>query len=137
MGKNIIVSGAEFIYPTQFGTIIVIIPAKKLSGTGHATVNGSKVCHAGDEKQADVLSVRYTTSTATTPGDAKITITKAETASFVTSTSPVIIGEKWTVLCTPLTPAHIPGFAPTPVQPPASSADGSITNNPNLFVTAE
>ena len=137
MGKNIIVSGAVFSYPSQFGTILVTIPPKTLSGKGHATVNGAKVCHTGDELQANLPTVAFTTSTATIPGTASITITKAEVATIVTSTLPVIIGEKWTVLCTPTAPAQIPGNPPTPVLPGPSSADGSIISNPNSFVTAE
>lgn len=137
MGKNIIVSGAVFSYPSQFGTILVTIPPKTLSGKGHATINGAKVCHAGDELQANLPSVSYTAGVATTPGTASITIIKAQAATIVSSTLPVITADKWTVLCLPLSPAYIPGNPPTPVTPPASSVDGSIISNPNSFVTAE
>lgn len=137
MGEKIIVTGAIFPYPSQFGPMLITLPPLTLSGKGFATVNGAKVCHAGDEKQANVASTPYTTATATIAGTVSITITKAQTASVVNSLQPVIIGQQWTALCEVKTMAKVPGNPPVDQPQPPVSQNVAITSNPNTFVTAD
>lgn len=139
MSKNIIVDGAILTFPTAFGPIKLVppIPPYKISGSGEATINSCKICQQGDEKKI-VISNTYITDSATIPGSVTITISKVETASYVFSSKPVIIAQKWTALCTVTDPAKIPTppGPPVPQPMPPQSDDVPISSNPNNFVTA-
>jgi hypothetical protein len=138
MSKKIIVDGAILTFPAAFGPIKFVppIPPYRVAGSGAATIKNSKVCQLGDEKKV-VITNTYITDSATIPGSVTITISSAETASYIFSAQPVIIAQKWTALCTVTDPAKIPTPPGPPVtQPmPPQSDDVPITCNPNDFVT--
>jgi hypothetical protein len=56
----------------------------EITGSGHATINGKKVCTAQDANTF-VYTFTYITGAFTIPGNGTITITKASTAAYITS----------------------------------------------------
>ncbi|MDE9429174.1 hypothetical protein KKI95_04775 [Xenorhabdus bovienii] len=109
MSEAIVVDGNMLQFDSYFGNRKVMVSSPgKISGTGHAQVNGKKVCILGDEKQVRVSAI-YTTETHTTPGTGTITISALDTSQQAlqcTSGAALIIkGQKFTALFTPELPA--------------------------------
>ncbi|CDG89738.1 hypothetical protein [Xenorhabdus bovienii] len=137
MSEAIVVDGDVLQFDPSFGDrqVIISIPGK-ISGTGHAQVNGKKVCILGDEKQVKV-SATYITATHTTPGKGTITISAldaSQQALQCTSGAALIIkGQKFTALFTPELPAM--NNTVTPPQPDVttpSSGKGSFMTQQNF-----
>ncbi|MEL4073301.1 hypothetical protein WKW50_24535 [Ochrobactrum sp. GPK 3] len=137
--RKVIVDGAYLQFPLNFDDIVFVppIPPYKVTGTGHATIKGHKVCHHGDEKKI-IITNGYVTAAATIPGTVTITITHVDTADYVTSTRPVIIAQEWEALCTVTVMAKIPNPA-GPIDEPHAPVKKNvpISINPNTFVEIE
>ncbi|MCP1293300.1 MULTISPECIES: hypothetical protein [unclassified Chromobacterium] len=113
----VIVDGTALVFEPMFGNRIVTPcgPAQ-LRGSGHPTIQGRKVCVAGDEKQVQVNAI-YTTATHTIPGNGVITIslTANQQATHVKSgASWVLKGQQFIAQFRPTTPAQQPGTPPVP-----------------------
>ncbi|CDH32124.1 hypothetical protein [Xenorhabdus bovienii] len=137
MSEAIVIDGDMLQFDPNFEHRQVKIPNPgKISGTGHAQVNGKKVCILGDEKQVRVSAI-YTTETHTTPGTGTITISALDTSQQAlqcTSGAALIIkGQKFTALFTPESPAI--NNTVTPPQPDVmtpSSGKGSFITQQNF-----
>ncbi|CDL84681.1 hypothetical protein [Xenorhabdus szentirmaii] len=109
MSGPIVTDGDILQFDPQFGhrQVRVTIPGK-INGTGHAQINGKKVCILGDEKRVTV-SATYTTITHMTPGIGTLTISLldiSQQALQCTSGAVLIIkGKKFTAMFTPRFPA--------------------------------
>ncbi|MGP2471592.1 hypothetical protein V1956_23960 [Yersinia sp. 2540 StPb PI] len=126
MSEAMVIDGDLLLFDLQFGNRTVTVPAPgKISGTGHAQVNGKKVCILGDEKKVQV-SATYITATHSILGDGKITISaldSSQQALQCTSGAALIIkGKKFTAMFTPGTVATAPGSPPPPPDVSAPSA---------------
>ncbi|AKA38449.1 hypothetical protein [Yersinia ruckeri] len=127
MSEAIVIDGDLLQFDVQFGHRKVTVPVPgKMSGTGHAQVNGKKVCILGDEKRV-LVSATYTTDTHSILGDGKITISaldSSQQAFQCTSGSALIIqGKKFIAMFKPGTVATALGNPPPP--PDASTpSDG-------------
>ncbi|WP_340608606.1 hypothetical protein [Xenorhabdus bharatensis] len=109
MSGAIVTDGDTLQFEPQFGyrQVKVTIPGK-ISGTGHAQVNGKKVCILGDEKRVTV-SATYTTITHMTPGMGTLTISMLDASQLALQcTSGAILmikGKKFMAMFTPKVPA--------------------------------
>ncbi|WP_426577557.1 hypothetical protein ACP179_05380 [Xenorhabdus stockiae] len=109
MSESIVTDGDILQFEPQFGyrQVKVTIPGK-IRGTGHARVNGKKVCILGDEKRVTV-SATYTTITHMTPGIGTLTISMLDISQLAlqcTSGAALIIkGKKFMAIFTPKFPA--------------------------------
>ncbi|PHM29684.1 hypothetical protein [Xenorhabdus budapestensis] len=139
MSELIVVDGDTLQFEPQFGSRKLNIPGLvKIKGTGHAQVNGKKVCILGDEKRVTV-SATYTTTTHMTPGNGTITITaldSSQQALHCTSGAALIIkGQKFTTVFTPQSPAinnTVNPPQPDPNYPSPSSGKGSFITQQNF-----
>ncbi|MDC9621310.1 hypothetical protein PSI22_06590 [Xenorhabdus sp. XENO-7] len=139
MSEAIVVDGDMLQFDPSFGNRQVMVPNPgKISGTGHAQVNGKKVCILGDERQVRV-SATYITATHTTPGKGTITISALDTSQQAlqcTSGAALIIkGQKFTALFMPESPAINntgPTPQPDPNYPSPSSGKGSFITQQNF-----
>ncbi|KMJ47018.1 hypothetical protein AB204_00545 [Xenorhabdus khoisanae] len=139
MSEPIVTDGDTLQFEPQFESRKVNIPGLiKINGTGHAQVNGKKVCILGDEKRVTV-SATYTTTTHMTPGTGTITITaldSSQQALQCTSDAALIIkGKKFTAIFTPQSPAingNVNPPQPDPNYPSPSSGKGSFITQQNF-----
>ncbi|MDE9441390.1 hypothetical protein [Xenorhabdus bovienii] len=137
MNEAIVVDGDTLLFDLRFENRQVTPSSPgKISGTGHAQVNGKKVCILGDEKQVKVSAI-YTTETHTTPGTGTITISALDTSQQAlqcTSGAALIIkGQEFTALFTPESPAI--NNTVTPPQPDVltpSSGKGNFMTQQNF-----
>ncbi|MCG3469081.1 hypothetical protein L7750_01335 [Xenorhabdus bovienii] len=138
MSEAIVVDGDLLQFDPSFGDrqVMVSIPGK-ISGTGHAQVNGKKVCILGDEKQVKV-SATYITATHTTPGTGTITISAldaSQQALQCTSGAALIIkGQQFTAIFKPDSPANTTTSPPQPDPnyPGPASGKGSFMTQQNF-----
>ncbi|MDE9453171.1 hypothetical protein [Xenorhabdus bovienii] len=105
MSEAIVIDGDMLQFDPNFEhRQVKILNPGKISGTGHAQVNGKKVCILGDEKQVRVPAT-YFTATHTTQGKGTITISALDTSQQAlqcTSGAVLIIkGQKFTAVFTP------------------------------------
>ncbi|SFU61200.1 hypothetical protein [Xenorhabdus koppenhoeferi] len=137
MSESIVTDGDMLQFDFNFGNrqVTPSSPAK-ISGTGHAQVNGKKVCILGDEQQVRV-SATYITATHTTSGTGTITISALDSnqqALQCTSGKALIIkGQKFTAMFTPQLPAM--NNTVNPPQPDVitpSSGKGSFITQQNF-----
>ncbi|MBD2814859.1 hypothetical protein ID850_08795 [Xenorhabdus sp. Flor] len=137
MSETIVTDGDILQFEPNFGNRQVKIPNPgRISGTGHAQVNGKKVCILGDEKRISI-SATYTTTTHMTPGTGTITITaldSSQQALHCTSGAALIIkGQKFTAMFTPQSPAINNNVnPPQPDVPAPSSGKGSFITQQNF-----
>ncbi|MDC9604124.1 hypothetical protein WDV76_15185 [Xenorhabdus griffiniae] len=137
MSEAIVTDGDMLQFDPNFGNRQVMVSSPgKISGQGHAQVNGKKVCILGDEKQVKV-SATYITATHTTPGTGTITISaldSSQQALQCTSGAALIIkGQKFTAMFTPQSPAM--NNTVNPPQPDVttpSSGKGSFITQQNF-----
>ncbi|MBI6549644.1 hypothetical protein [Xenorhabdus lircayensis] len=137
MSEAIVTDGDMLQFDPNFGNRQVTVPNPgKISGKGHAQVNGKKVCILGDEKQVRV-SATYITATHTTPGTGTITISAldaSQQAFQCTSGAALIIkGQKFTAMFTPESPAmNNTVNPPQPDVPAPSFGKGSFITQQNF-----
>jgi len=107
-------------------TVSPVGPAM-IGGSGHAVINGRKVCIRGDEGKVKINAV-YTTPTHSIPGSGLITITRLaanQLARHAGSGQPLIIkGQQFIAQFRPTQPAQMPGTPPTPDVPAPSMGQG-------------
>lgn len=137
MSRLVVLDGDALQFDTQFGARMVTPtgPAK-ISGSGHATVNGKKICVKGDEKKV-VVPASYG-SGAYQGGQGNITIkalaSNQEAPRCTTNAAILLKGQKFTALFTVTAPGKSPSGEPDS-SPPDSDGTGSFEVTQN-FVTA-
>lgn len=129
----IIIDGDRLQFDNMFGDRMVFIEgAPVISGSGHATIEGSKICIKGDEKNVQ-FQANYISGPYTTPGRGIVTIlelNQAQLNSGCKSMSDVIIdgNTMFTARFTPsqvaFNPATFPNPTPEPSFPTPSDGKG-------------
>lgn len=76
MADFILIDGDQVMFMPAFGAAVVIVKPGKLTGSGPATVNGKKVCVAGDEGKVAVASCPYMTPQYCIPGTGTLKISQ-------------------------------------------------------------
>ncbi|MBC8944768.1 hypothetical protein [Xenorhabdus indica] len=138
MSEAIVTDGDILQFEPNFGNRQVDIPGPiKIKGTGHAKINGRKVCVLGDESSVRVTA-KYTTPIYTIPGTGTITISAldaSQQAPNCTSNGPLILkGKKFTAKFEPSESAKTNN---SNIQPPTdiltpSSSTGSFNTQQNF-----
>ncbi|WPV01750.1 hypothetical protein SNE26_08195 [Mucilaginibacter sp. cycad4] len=70
----IITDGDNALFMPVFGTAVVAVRPGKIMASGKTTVNGKKVCLAGDEKKVEVPGCVYVTPQFVIPGTGTLKI---------------------------------------------------------------
>lgn len=68
MADFILIEGDKVSFMPNFGAAVVVVRPGNLKGSGSATLNGKKLCIAGDEKQMSVPGCSYVTPQYSIPG---------------------------------------------------------------------
>jgi hypothetical protein len=76
MSDYIIIDGDQAIFQPSFGAATVIPVPGQITGSGEATLNGTKVCIEGDESSVKVQGVTYFTPVYSIPGTGTLLIDK-------------------------------------------------------------
>ncbi|CND35925.1 hypothetical protein [Yersinia pseudotuberculosis] len=100
MSEAIVIDGDLLMFEPMFGArSVTVISPGKIRGTGHAQINGKKLCILGDETQVNVPAV-YSSSQFPNPGTGTITISlldSSQQALHCTSGAPLIVkGQQFT-----------------------------------------
>ena len=134
MGQFIIVNSSTIVVSSPFNNYSLLSPITlNITGNGHATVSGERVCEEGDE--GDVIATcQYTTGEYTIPGVVTITISEAKTSAYVASLKPVITAPQWKVKCVPSPKATNPKNQPDPSLQEEKMIE---VTNPNKFVSVD
>ena len=74
MPDFILVDGDKANFLPSFGAAIVVVQPGDLKGSGPATLNGKKICVAGDEKDVSVPGCTYMTPQYSIPGTGTLKI---------------------------------------------------------------
>ncbi len=139
MSKFIVVDGDTVIFDTQFLQHTLITPPPgNISGTGHATISGKKVCVADDIDNVKVTAA-YTSGPYSVPGSGELTIKALQADqlnAWCMSSNPVItVGSKFIAFFEPKSPAKT--TSTPPVEDPMIPAVGTGSfQSQNTLVTA-
>ncbi|PHM66684.1 hypothetical protein Xsto_01013 [Xenorhabdus stockiae] len=138
MSEAIVTDGDILQFSPQFGERTVIIPSpNQIKGTGHAQINGKKVCILKDAESVSITA-NYFTPIYKMPGKGTITITLNENqkAYYCTSDGPLIIkGLQFIATFQPSEPAkEVSTLTPDPNFLTPSSGTGSF-NTQQTFST--
>jgi hypothetical protein len=74
MPDFILIEGDKANFLPSFGAAIVVVQPGDLKGSGPATLNGKKICVAGDEKDVSVPGCMYMTPQYSIPGTGTLKI---------------------------------------------------------------
>jgi hypothetical protein len=74
MTDIIIVDGDQAVFMPAFGAAVVVVRPGKLAASGKTTINGKKICLAGDEKKVEVPGCVYFTPQFVIPGTGTLKI---------------------------------------------------------------
>ena len=74
MPDFILIDGDMVNFMPNFGAAIVVVQPGKCKGSGPATLNGKKICVAGDEKNVSVPGCAYMTPQYSIPGTGTLKI---------------------------------------------------------------
>jgi hypothetical protein len=74
MSKSILIDGDQAIFEQSFPPAVVTPLPGKLKASGPATLNGKKLCIAGDEASVEVKDCVYTTPQFSIPGKGTLKI---------------------------------------------------------------
>jgi hypothetical protein len=125
MADFILIEGDKATFMPNFGAAIVAVQPGDLKGSGPATLNGKKICVAGDEKQVSVPGCSYMTPQYSIPGTGTLKIAalagnqKAQKTS--TGGKPVLLkGGNFTAKFEVQTPAKQPPPGPGSPIPDAT-----------------
>jgi len=139
MSNFIVIDGDRIQFIPQFDDSTVAVQPGTISGTGHATISGKKVCLTNDITSVTVAGVSYITAAYPFPGTGTLTIRSLradQQKNWCQSTSPVIVvGATFIAQFQTTVPAKAPPPASTPDPTPLREGTGSIINS-QFFVTA-
>lgn len=74
MSNFIVLDGDKAMFLPAFGACIVVVQPGTISGTGHATVGGKKVCLASDFSSVEVKNCSYIEPPYVVPGQGTLKI---------------------------------------------------------------
>ena len=119
MSDFVLLDGDKVEFLPMFGAAIVAVKPGALTGSGPATVNGKKVCVAGDEAQVAVAGCTYMTPLFSLPGSGTLKIGSLAGNQQATKSHS---GDKAVLLKGALFTASFEVQSPAkqPVPPPAS-----------------
>ncbi len=129
MSDVVLIDGDTAIFEPSFGEAMVIVLPGTLKASGPATVNGKKVCVAGDEKSVSVAGCQYMTPSNPILGTGDLEIASLagdQTAGKTLSggTPVMLVGSRFTATFRVTGPAQPP--APGgPVDPVGKQYSGS------------
>jgi hypothetical protein len=136
MSDYILIDGDKARFMPSFGAATVVVRPGTLTGSGPATLNGKKLCVAGDESSVSVKSCVYTTPSYPIPGTGTLEIeslTYGQTARKTRSgsTAVLLVGGSFKARFMVQNPAKKPTAAgPVPdATPQYSGTGGFITTN--------
>lgn len=139
MSDYVLVDGDKAMFNPSFGAATVTVQPGTLAASGPATLNGKKVCIAGDEKSVSVPGCSYITPSHPIPGTGTLEIqslagdqTAGKTSSG--STKVMLAGSSFTAAFSVQSPAQQPTSAgPVPDPAPRYSGTGRfVTTNVKL-----
>ena len=136
MSDYLLIDGDQAMFTPSFGAATVIVQPGRLMASGPATVNGRKVCIAGDEGSVSVAGCSYLTASHPIPGTVTLQIASlagdqmaGKTRSGTTAV--LLVGSSFTAAFVVQSPAQQPTPGGSPVPDPTPRYTGTGT-----FVTA-
>ena len=136
MSDYILIHGDKASFMPSFGAATVVVQPGRLTGSGPATLNGKKLCVAGDESSVSVKGCMYTTPSYPIPGTGTLEIASLagdQTAKKTRSgaTAVLLVGSSFKARFMVQNPAKKPTAAgPVPDATPQYSGTGwFITTN--------
>ncbi|EDP57959.1 hypothetical protein [Vibrio sp. AND4] len=141
MSKYIVINGDEVIFQSTFGaaTATILSPPPTITGSGHATILGEKVCIDGDESNVK-LSCTYKAGRFQTAGNCTLTIDGLASDQIADHTfngkKVITVGSKFTAKLAVTMPAVNPNNPNDKDLKPSYSGNGTFKNTQS-FVTAE
>jgi hypothetical protein len=140
MSDHILIDGDKANFTPGFGEAPVVVQPGTLIASGPATVDGKKVCIAGDEASVAVNACAYTTPSHPIPGTGTLQIQSLATNHTARKTrsgkAPVLlVGGSFTATFVVNTPAQQPKppAPPTPDPTPRYSGTGTFTTTNTKF----
>jgi hypothetical protein len=139
MADYLLLDGDKAIFTPSFGAATVVVQPGTLTASGPATVNGKKVCVAGDEKSVSVAGCSYMTPSHSIPGTGTLEIASLagdQTAQKTKtgSTLVLLVGSSFTAKFSVQSPAQQPTSAgPVPDPTPQYSGTGTFTTTNTKF----
>jgi hypothetical protein len=134
--------GDQAMFLPNFGAAIAVVQPGSLKGSGPATINGSKMCVEGDEKDVSVPGVMYLTPSYTIPGTGTLSIDALASDQIATKTKTggkavLLKGSQFTAKLEVQSPAQQPtSTGPVPDGTPSYSGNGMfITTNVKVQAT--
>jgi hypothetical protein len=119
MSDHVLIDGDKANFMPSFGEAPVVVQPGTLTASGPATLNGKKVCVAGDEASVSVNACMYTTPSYPIPGTGTLQIKKLagdQTARKTRSggTPVLLVGSSFEATFT----VNSPAMKPKPPAPP-------------------
>lgn len=139
MSDYLLIDGDKAIFTPSFGAATVVVQPGTLTASGPATVNGKKVCVAGDEKSVSVPGCSYMTPTHSIPGTGTLEVSSLagdQTATKTRSggTLVLLVGSSFTAAFVVQSPAQQPTSAgPVPDPTPRYAGSGSFVTTNTKF----
>ena len=140
MADYLLLDGDKAIFTPSFGAATVVVQPGTLTASGPATVNGKKVCVAGDEKSVSVAGCSYMTPSHPIPGTGTLEIASLagdQTAQKTKSGSTLVllVGSSFTAKFSVQSPAQQPAppGPPVPDSTPQYSGTGTFTTTNTKF----
>lgn len=139
MSNFIVIHGDKVQFMPQFADSTVAVQPGTISGTGHATIGGKKVCLTSDITSVRVTNVSYITPDCPVPGKGTLTIQSLQAdqqKAWCQSSGPVIVvGATFMAQFETTMPAMGPPPDNTPDTITVRPGTGSFINS-QFFVTA-
>jgi hypothetical protein len=139
MSDYVLIDGDMALFTPAFGAATVVVQPGTLKASGPATLNGKKVCIAGDEKSVSVAGCSYITPSHPIPGTGTLEIAslagdQTATKTKSGSTKVMLVGSTFTAAFAVQNPAKQPTpGGPVPDPMPRYSGTGNfVTTNIKL-----
>lgn len=141
MSDFILIDGDRASFAPGFGAALVVVRPGELKGSGPATLNGKKVCVAGDEGRVEVPGCSYMTPQYSIPGSGTLKIAALADNQRASKTRTggkkvLLKGGSFTARFEVQTPARQPPpgpGAPIPDATPAYSGSGVFVTTNTRF----
>ncbi len=141
MGDFILIDGDIANFIPIFGAAVVVVQPGTITGSGPATLNGTKLCVDGDESSVEVPGCMYMTPAYSVPGIGTLKISalagdQVATHTNTGGTAVMLVGSQFTAKFEVQSPAMMPPVVSTPDATPSYSGNGMfVTTNVKLTGT--
>ncbi len=132
----VLIDGDQALFQPTFGVATVVVLPGSLQASGPATLNGSKLCVAGDEASVSVKGCVYLAPPFVIPGTGSLEIASLGADQQASSTktgakAPLLVGGSFTARFKVESPAQQPTAAgPVPDSTPSYQGSGRfLTTN--------